>query len=71
MFITSKSSNIFYQDTSAVDGEYHFTVTLSSAKLIKCLSEYGKHYVGLDLVWKYTKTKCPIWVLVVERPEGN
>ena len=37
LFITSKGSKNFYQDTSVVGGEYHFIVTLSSTKLINCL----------------------------------
>ena len=54
-----------------INGETHFTITLSTPKLLKFLADCGSKYVGLDAVWKYTELNIPIWVLVVEHPNGG
>ena len=47
-----------------MDDKVEFKMVLSSPLLLQGLAEYGPDVVGLDSVWKYTKYKIPVWVLV-------
>lgn len=48
-----------------------FCLLLTSVKLLEAKEIYGVKVVGLDSVWKWTRHRIPIWLVVVETPKGG
>lgn len=47
-------------------GIAHFGVVLTTPYLSEVRKQYGAKVIGLDSVWKWTKLRIPIWLLVVD-----
>ena len=52
-----------YEEDYEPDG-VHFRMVMTSKILVNNLRKYGSNIVGLDAVWKYTKYKTPVWIVV-------